>query len=191
MVVLNYAKTSVRLAEADFHSRYLSERLPNSLRPDVQESAEVSIPGLPGVEVPDATAAVKTTRAITNLLLQAKAKVEAGDKVPLPSATAAKQLLKDGRTVFDTAVKLAGLNAELQKRQIAVPERLTDAAEYIAQCTAEFAEAKAKRALDEDAFDDALLTLRANLTRLARLASRAFESPGDGVAWLLESSREG
>ncbi|QXV63235.1 ParB/RepB/Spo0J family partition protein [Amycolatopsis sp. TNS106] len=190
MVVLNYSKTSVRLAEADFHNRYLSKRLPASLRPATQSESEVSIPGLTDVVMPDATAAVKASRAVTDSLLQAKARVQAGDKVPLSSAKSADELLKDGRNVFDIAVKMAGQNAELQKRQIAVPERLTDAAEHIDQCVAEFADAKAKRALDEDAFDDALLTVRASLARLARLAGRAFSTPSDGVAWLLDASRE-
>ncbi|MFB8755109.1 transcriptional regulator [Streptomyces nigra] len=190
MVVLNYAKTSVRLAEADFHSRYLEERLPDELRPAVQESAAVSIPGLVGVAIPDATSTVKTTRALTDSLLQAKAAAQAGGSLDAVSVAKADALIKTARKTFDAAVKLAGANAELQKRQVAVPERLTDAADYVNQCAAEFAEARAKRALDEDAFDDALLTLRASLTRLAKQAGRTFSSPGSGVAWLLDSTRE-
>jgi hypothetical protein len=99
--------------------------------------------------------------------------------------------MKTARKTFDVAVKMAGQNAQLQKRQVAVPERLTDAADYVQQCAKEFAEARAKRALDEDAFDDALLTLRASLARLAKQAGRTFSSPGDGVAWLLDATREG
>ncbi|MEW2807273.1 transcriptional regulator [Streptomyces massasporeus] len=190
MVVLNYAKTTVRLAEADFHSRYLDERLPDELRPAVQESAVVSIPGLEGVAIPDATAVVKTTRALTDALLQAKATAQAGDKLGAGAVTQADALIKSARRTFDVAVKMAGANAELQKRQVAVPARLTDAADYINQCAAEFAEARAKRALDEDAFDDALLTLKASLARLAKQAGRTFSSPGDGVAWLLDATRE-
>ncbi|WP_411107155.1 transposase [Streptomyces sp. cmx-4-9] len=191
MVVLNYPKTSVRLAEADFHARYLDERLPDDLRPAAQASAAVSIPGLPGIAVPDATAAVKTARALTDSLLQAKAASLAGDKLTPAEVTQAAARIKAARGTFDTAVKLAGQSASLQKRKIAVPERLTDAADYVNQCAAEFAEAKSKRALDEDSFDDALLTLRASLTRLAKQAGRTFSSPGDGVEWLLNATREG
>ncbi|MFI9160006.1 transcriptional regulator [Kitasatospora aureofaciens] len=190
MVVLNYPKTSVRLAEADFHTRFLDERLPDDLRPATQESTAVSIPGLPGVAVSDATAAVKTTRALTDNLLRAKAATLAGDKLTPVEVTQAAAMIKSARSTFDIAVKMAGLNAQLQKRRIAVPERLTDAADYVNQCTSEFAEAKAKRALDEDAFDDALLTLRASLARLAKQAGRTFSSPGDGVEWLLNATRE-
>ncbi|PRY29033.1 ParB/RepB/Spo0J family partition protein [Pseudosporangium ferrugineum] len=190
MVVLNYPKTSVRLAEADFHTRYLSERLPDVLRPAVQESASVSIPGLPGVSMPDATATVKTTRALTDSLLQASAKTRARNKLGSSDVDEADGLMKTARKTFDAAVKLAGQNAQLHKRQVVVTERLTDAADYVNQCAAEFAEARAKRALDEDAFDDALLTLRASLTRLAKQAGRTFGSPGDGVAWLLDTAQE-
>ncbi|MGA5731757.1 transcriptional regulator [Streptomyces seoulensis] len=190
MVVLNYAKTAVRLAESDFHSRYLEERLPGELRPVAQESAVVEIPGLEGVAIPDATAAVKTTRALTDALLQAKATAQAGDKLAAQAVTRADALIKTARKTFDVAVKMAGANAELQKRQVAVPTRLTDAADYVNQCAAEFAEARAKRALDEDAFDDALLTLKASLARLAKQAGRTFSSPGDGVAWLLGATKE-
>lgn len=190
MVVLNYPKTSVRLAEADFHTRFLDERLPADLRPAAQDSAAVSIPGLPGVAVQDGTAVVKATRALTDNLLKAKAAALAGAKLTPAEVTQAAAKIKSARGTFDIAVKMAGQNAQLQKRKIAVPERLTDAADYVNQCAAEFAEAKAKRALDEDSFDDALLTLRASLARLAKQAGRTFSSPGDGVEWLLNSTRE-
>ncbi|MFH9607120.1 transcriptional regulator [Streptomyces sp. NPDC017448] len=190
MVVLNYPKTSVRLAEADFHTRFLDERLPADLRPAAQDSAAVSIPGLPGVAVQDGTAVVKATRALTDSLLKAKAAALAGAKLTPAEVTQAAAKIKSARGTFDVAVKMAGQNAQLQKRKIAVPERLTDAADYVNQCAAEFAEAKAKRALDEDSFDDALLTLRASLARLAKQAGRTFSSPGDGVEWLLNATRE-
>ncbi|MHC5261360.1 ParB N-terminal domain-containing protein [Streptomyces sp. UC4497] len=190
MVVLNYPKTTVRLAEADFHARYLDERLPRELKPAAQESASVAIPGLPGVAVPDASAEVKTARALTDALLQAKATAQGGDTLTAAETAAADGLLKAARGTFDQAVKMAGQNAQLQKRQIAVPERLTDAADYVNQCAAEFADAKQKRALDEDAFDDALLTLRGSLMRLAKQAGRTFSTPGDGVNWLLDATRE-
>lgn len=190
MVVLNYPKTSLRLAEGDFHSRYLEERLPAQLRPAVQGSSSVAIPGLPGVAVPDATAAAKAVRALTDQLLQAEATRLAGDKLEPWTVAEADGLIRSARKSFDVAVKLAGQNAQLEKRKIAVQERLTDAADYVKQCAAEFAEAKAKRALDEDAFDDALLELRDSLARLARQAGRTFSSPGDGVEWLLAATRE-
>ncbi|NKR63145.1 hypothetical protein GS486_06335 [Rhodococcus hoagii] len=190
MVLLNYPKTSVRLAESDFHDRYLRDRLPEELRPSVEKPTVTAIPGLPGVEMQDATSAVKTTRALTDALLRAKATALAGEKIEPLAVTEADKLIKTARETFDVAVKLAGQNAQLQKRKIAVPERLTDAADHVNQCAVEFAEARAKRALDDDAFDDALLTLRSSLARLAKQAGRAFDTPGEGVLWLLAATAE-
>lgn len=189
MVVLNFAKTSVRYAEADFYDRYLEERLPEDLQPPAQTPSAIEIPGLPGVAVTDAARGVKTTRALTDMLLKAEAARRSADKLDVKSAAQADELIKSARTTFETAVRLAGQNAQLQKRQIAVSERLTDAAEYVNQCASEFAEAKSKRTLDEDSFDDALLTLRESLVRLARQAGRTFDTPGDGVEWLLDATR--
>lgn len=186
MVVLNYAKTAVRLAKADFYTEYLEKRLPDGLRPTSPKPVVTSIPGLTEVSVPDATPAVKTTRALTDVLLQAKAAAQAGAKLSAAQVVEADSIIKTARRSFDTAVKLAGV----QSQGGAAPERLTDAADYVNQCAAEFAGARAVRALDDEAFDDALITLRASLVRLARLAGRAFDSPGEGVAWLLSAVKE-
>ncbi|MGA4539046.1 transcriptional regulator [Uniformispora flossi] len=190
MVVLNFPKTSLRLAEADFHARYLDERLPPQLRPSVQEASSVAIPGLPGVAIADGSTAVRTGRALTDTLLQAKAASQVDAKADPARVSEADGLLRAARETFDTAVRLAGQNAMLEKRKIAVPTRLSDAADYVAQCAAEFADARAKRTLDEEAFDEALITLRASLVRLAKQAGRAFSDPGEGVAWLLDSTRD-
>lgn len=189
-IVLNYSKTTLRLVEPDFYERYLKDRLPDDLKPAVVVPAVIQIPGLAGVSVPDAGAEVKVAQALTDTLLRSKASALAGEKLSPAEVATADRILKGAKDVFDDATRMAGKNAQLQKRQIAVPERLTDAADYVNQCVTEFAEAKSKRALDEEAFDDALLELRASLARLAKLANRAFENPADGVAWLLSATRE-
>nr|WTB34746.1 hypothetical protein OG781_39415 [Streptomyces sp. NBC_00830] len=79
--------------------------LPDDLRPAAQASAAVSIPGLPGVAVPDATAAVKTTRALTDSLLQAKAATLAGDKLPPAEVTQAAAKIKSARGTFDVDLR--------------------------------------------------------------------------------------
>lgn len=187
-IVLKSAKTTLRLVEGDFYDRYLADRLPDDLKTTGVESKTVEIPGLSGVSVRDAEASVKAVRTLTDQLLKAKAIAQAGDKRSAEDVSTADKTMRDARSAFDTANRLAGQNAQLQKRRTAVPDRLTDAAEYIQQCASEFAEAKSKRALDEDAFDDALLVLKESLERLARLAGRTFDTPGDGVAWLLNSA---
>ncbi|GAB4584302.1 ParB N-terminal domain-containing protein [Nocardia sp. IFM 10818] len=189
-VVLNYSKTTLRLMEQDFYDRYLKRQLPSELKSPAAESESVQIPGLPGVVVPDAPVDVKLSQKLTDTLLKAKALSQAGGKLKPAEVASADQILKDARESFDTAARLAGKDAQYQKRQLAVPERLTDAADYVSQCVTEFAEAKSKRALDDDAFDDALLILKASLVRLAKLAARTYDTPGDGVDWLLTATRE-
>lgn len=189
MVLLDYPKTSLRLAEADFHTRYLETRLPEKLKPTVARAAPVTVPGIPGATLPTPSSESAAAEALTDQLLRAKAVATDGKVATPEEVTKASELVKQARETFDVAVKMAGQNAELVKRQTAVPERLTDAAEYVTQCANEFAEAKAKRALDEEAFDDALIVLRESLEKLARQAGRTFPAPGEGVAWLLEAAR--
>ncbi|WP_249494167.1 ParB N-terminal domain-containing protein [Kocuria rhizophila] len=189
MVLLDYSKTSLRLAEADFHTRYLASRLPEDLKGQEAATAPADVPGLPGVVVPARSGDAAEAVALTDRLLKAKAAAINTDATTPEEAEEAAAVITEAKKVFDTAVKLAGQNAELIKRQTQVPERLTDAADYITQCADEFAEARAKRALDEEAFDDALLVVRESLERLARQAGRAFTTPGDGVAWLLNAVR--
>lgn len=189
LVLLDFPKTSLRLVEEDFHTRYLESRLPAELRAAVPTPESVAVPGIPGAILPSASSSSAAAEALTNQLLRAKAVSHDGKNSTPGDVAAASKVFKTARQTFDVAVKLAGQNAELVKRQTAVPERLTDAADYVAQCANEFAEAKAKRALDEEAFDDALIVLRDSMESLARHAARAFPAPGDGVAWLLAASR--
>lgn len=147
------------------------------------------MPGIPGAELPAKSPSSAAAEALTDHLLRAKAIATADDLSGSSDGTAATAVMKEAREKFDLAVKLAGQNAELVKRQTQVPERISDATEYLNQCASEFAEAKAKRALDEEAFDDALIGLRESMESLARQAGRTFTSPGEGVAWLLDSVR--
>jgi len=189
MVLLDYPKTSLRLAEEDFHTRYLESRLPAELKPSVAPAEPLSVPGIHGAVLPGQSSGSAAAEALTDQLLRAKAVASDGKSATPEDVARASAVVKQARETFDVAVKLAGQNAELVKRQTQVPERLTDAAEYVTQCANEFAEAKAKRALDEEAFDDALIVLRESLEFLARQAGRTFTAPGEGVAWLLDAAR--
>ncbi|MGD8202148.1 hypothetical protein ACQE98_16030 [Ornithinimicrobium sp. W1679] len=189
MLLLDYPKTSLRLAEEDFYRRYLEPRLSNGLKPSPTAAEPVTVPGIPGATLPAKSADSAALEVLTGRLLRAKALANGGGSGSAEEIAKAAKVMKEARGSFDTAVKLAGQNAELVKRQTAVPERLTDAADYVTQCANEFAEAKAKRALDEEAFDDALIVLRESLDRLARQAGRTFMAPGEGVVWLLDAVR--
>lgn len=77
-----------------------------------------------------------------NALIVNKAKsASQATNVDPRAAADAGATITEARKTFDVAARLAGQNAELKKRQLAVPDRLTDAAELVAQCANEFAEA--------------------------------------------------
>ncbi|MFF0545334.1 hypothetical protein ACFYTF_21105 [Nocardia thailandica] len=188
-ILLGHAKTTVRLVEADFHQRYLDARLPAALKEVGAGPTEVAVPGL-GVTVQAGSAPASAARALTDKLLKAKAVTAPGRSAPLAATEEAESTIQQAIQVFEVATHLAGKNVQLKKRQIAVPQRISDAAESLQQCHQEFAAAKAQRALDEDAFDEALLDLRAQLQKLSRQAARGIASPGDGVSWLLRITQE-
>ncbi|MFI6325533.1 transcriptional regulator [Nonomuraea sp. NPDC050556] len=189
MIVLGYAKTDVRLAKTDFHDKYLEPKLPESIKPEVK-SAPVNIPGLDGLTVPDATPTAKATRALTDTLLKAKATALAGSKVSTTQVTEAAEKLRAAKDSFDRALTPAGRDDRQQQRRLAAPERLSDACDNIDLCIGDLAQARATRALDEEAFDDAVIRLRQSLEKLAKQAARTFTEPGDGVAWLLEVMKD-
>lgn len=186
MIVLDYAKTDVRLAKANFHETYLNPRLADEIRPAARNSAPVAIPGLQATVSGPAPAAA-AAKELTDTLLKAKATVVGAGRT---SVSAAKQeqaagKIKAARDAFDRALEPAGKDARLQQRKAAAPDRLFDACDDIDLCVAELAQARATRGLDEDAFDDAALRLRGSLAKLAKEAKRTFNEPGDGTAWLL------
>jgi hypothetical protein len=187
MIVLGYAKTDVRLAQADFHEKYLDPKLPDAIRPPVQVATQVSVPGLPGLALPGAAPLAKTTKLFTDSLLQAKAVAQASaGRSTAAEATAAADTLNAAKAAFNKALEPAGKDVRLQQRKLAAPERLTDACDDIDLCTGELAQAMANRALDEAAFDDAVIRLKTTLGRLAKQASRSISDPGEGISWLME-----
>ncbi|MEV5296488.1 transcriptional regulator [Amycolatopsis methanolica] len=189
MIILGYAKTDVRLAQADFHTKYLEPKLPDAIKPSVPAASTFTVPGLSDVTVPETAPKAKVNKALTDSLLKAKAQSQQGH-ADQATAVAAGKTLKQAKDAFDRALGPAGRDVRLQQRRLAAPERLSDACDDIELCAGELAQARATRALDEAAFDDAVLRLREVMRKLAREASRTFIEPGDGVAWLLETVKE-
>lgn len=190
MVVLGRAKTDLRLAAPDFHEKYLEPKLPGELKPAESSPTAVEIPGLPGTKAPIASAALEKARAFTSGLLQAKATAESAGKTDTETAKAAVQKLSDAKEAVRRALEPAGRDESLRQRKLAAPERLSDACDNIEYCVSDLAEARAKRAIDEEAFDDAAVRLRAVLGKLAKEARRTFSEPGDGVSWLLSLAED-
>lgn len=188
MLVLGFSKTDLRLAESDFFDRYLTSKLPPEVVPTVETTDQpVSIPGLPKVSIAStATATERKTRKLADDLLKASATAQSND---VASASAANLHVDEIKKAVDRALEPAGRAARLQKRRLAAPERLSDAVDDIGLCTEELASARATGAVDDDAFDDAVIELRKAFQLLAKQAAKTFPEPGDGVAWLLAASR--
>jgi hypothetical protein len=186
-ILLGLPKTSLRFVEGDFFTTYLEERLPDALKAPAPQASAVEIPGLPGVVIEDDGDATRSARALTDRLLQARTQTLAG----APSVAAeAGMLLKSADEVFRTATRRAGADSTLRKKQTAVPEQVSEAADCLVQAAREFARSRAERTLDLDAFDAALLELRDGLEQLARQGARSEpEDQGEGVAWLLNTVR--
>ncbi|WP_326945320.1 transcriptional regulator [Amycolatopsis sp. NBC_01307] len=178
-IMLGFSKTDVRFIESDFQSRYLDKVLPAELKPE-SASATVAIPGL-GVSVKGASDEVAAARELTNTVLKART-VEithtsgyAGE--PVEEAAELKEAMNQ-------AIERAGRQIQLRKRKQAAPDRLNSATAEIDQCITELVMSRASRALDEEAFNDALLSFRRSLRGLAVETSRTVEEQNEGVAWL-------
>lgn len=185
MIVLGYAKTDLRFAQPDFYEKYLDSKLSDEIRPTVDAATSVQIPGLGGVEVPAAGPQARVTKALTDELLKAKAAAQSASS-PDGTGTSAAATLAAARDSFDRALTPAGRDARLQKRKLAAPERLSDACDDIELCAGDLAQSRATRAVDDSAFDDAVLRLRTAIEKLAKEARRTFTEPGEGVDWLLK-----
>lgn len=192
-ILLDFAKTDVRHIDEHFvKADYLTKNLPENLREGsvggVQESDSLEIPGL-GVSVDGPVSDVVAARAVTDRILRAKA--VAGMKSDSGFSDGerwgANELYEDAKTAFDKAIDVAGRDARVRKRKQLAPARLADACASIDQCVVELVQARTSRSFDEEAFDDAVLVLRASLSRLAQQAKRTQGEPGDGVSWLIDA----
>ncbi|RSS47261.1 transcriptional regulator [Streptomyces sp. WAC07061] len=184
LIVLEFSKTDVRLADVDFRSRYLQRHLPEQLKQaPAQPAAARVIPGL-NRSLPADDPHVAAAKAFTNTLLQAKAVERAPEAVSQQESDEAAELWRQAREAVEEALVPAGKDARVRKRKQAAPDRLNDAVQDIEQCVTDMTLARASRNLDEETLDEAILALRASLVKLAREASR-IEEPGDGVVWLL------
>ncbi|MFD7230554.1 transcriptional regulator [Streptomyces sp. NPDC059881] len=187
-IVLNFSKTDVRLIEPEFKSRYLDQRLPESLRTAPAAPSAVSIPGL-NRTVKSAPPKVAAAKALTDSILKAKAVEGAGELVEAARMAEASRTFQAAREAVEDALEPAGKDARIRKRKQAAPDRIHDACQDIQQCITDLSLARASRSLDEEAFDESVVKLRQILTRLAHESSRSIKAPGDGVSWLLEAVR--
>ena len=187
-IVLDFAKTDVRFIEPDFQARYLARLLPESLKPTgAAAPAAVTIPGL-NRTVQAAGARVAAARALTDTLLKAKAVEASGSAAAGVGTEAATETIGAFRKAFEEAIVGAGRDIRLKKKRQAAPDRITDACQDLEQCITDIVLARGSGSLDEGAFDDAVLQLRAVMGKLATEAQRSIELPGDGLAWMIDAA---
>ncbi|WP_330349508.1 transcriptional regulator [Streptomyces sp. NBC_00582] len=188
-IVLGFSKTDVRLIESDFRDRYLNQTLPTSLKPQSSATGTVAIPGL-NRAVRSAAPRVAEAKTLTDTILKAKAVENAEDGKLSDRGIAAARVFTEAKKAVEEALEPAGKDARVRKRKQAAPDRITDACRDIEQCITDLSLAKASNSLDEEAFDEAVLALRQQLTKLAVATQRSIKAPGDGVSWLLDAVRQ-
>jgi hypothetical protein len=179
-IVLNKSKTDVRLIEADFADRYLKELVPAVEANGGSPAAK--IPGL-SVEAPQPAAAVAGLKALTDEVLKARAVSENPDAVTPGDMEAAAEKLTAVTAALEHGLTHAGKNTRVLKARLAPVDRLSDAVDDLRETLAAVAEARATGNFDPGDLDDALLTMREHLVKLAQLAGRD-ESTSEGLLWL-------
>ncbi|MYX13937.1 transcriptional regulator [Streptomyces sp. SID8374] len=187
-MLLGFAKTDVRFVDHDFRQKYLCKTLPASEAPAAAPagSAGIAIPGL-GRAVEGPSADLSAAKALTDAVLHARAVGEPGSSASPEVAAEAQREFERLRIALDEAITDAGRDARIKKRKQAAPARLADAGRNIDQCITDLVMSRARRSLDEEAFDDAVSDLRQQLEKLAVEVRRTVQEPGDGVTWLLEA----
>jgi ParB-like chromosome segregation protein Spo0J len=184
-IALDFSKTDVRFIGPKFHTQYLDQRLPESVKKATvaQAPATVAIPGLNRTVQASGTG-LATARALTDYVLKAKAAKIGHGAHASPEAVEAVKTVDELKDVFEEAVVFAGKDVRLRKKRQAAPDRVTDACKSLEQCITDLVMARGNGSLDEGAFDDALLSLRTVLRRLGVEASKSIPLPDEGLAWL-------
>jgi hypothetical protein len=184
-VVLDFAKTDLRVMQEDFFGKYVSKKLPSSTVPKIEPQGATGIPGLPGVDLPGESTEVLQLRALADSVLQAQA-LQKQATLASPAAEETTQVLTVVRAAYEDARKLAGADADYRKKGTTPAERILTASDHVDFATAAVIDANAARSLDVGALEDSLEILRQSLTRFAQMLGRV--EPTDdmdvGFTWI-------
>jgi hypothetical protein len=181
-IVMGYSKTDVRYVEPDF-AKYkpIQAVLP---APDPVAAAPVAIPGL-SVTAPPPSPRVEQLKQLTTEVLQAKA-VSLDPEVATPaSQSKAAETLTSVGEALDEALGQAGKDGRLKKKRFGPVDRLSDANEDLQLTVDAIAEARSTGNFAPGDLDDALVTLRGNLVKIAQAVARTkSDEDGQGIEWL-------
>lgn len=183
-VVLDFAKTDLRVMDEKFFELYAEAKLPSDLLPGQVAITPGAVPGLPDVQLPAEPETLRKVRTVADAVLKAAAREKVATvDTPMPMDSA--KVLSDVRQVFQEARTKAGASAELRRKAISPSERILEAGDAIDAACVALHEARAMNALDVPALEDALEILRKSMTRLAQLLSRVPDDTKDvGFNWL-------
>ena len=179
-IVLDRSKTDVRLIGPGFAKQYM---------PAIVPAAPSATPTrtIPGTKIAGSqpTAAVASLKQLTNDVLKARAVEAAGDAVATEARAVAGEELAKVRDELREALTKADIKAKEQTRKAAAADRLGDANDDLDLTIEAIVAARATQTFDPDDLDDALVTMRTRLGKLAReTAKGGAEASGDGLAWL-------
>jgi hypothetical protein len=183
-IALEKSKTDVRLIDADFSE----QRKIQELLPEVESSAteQAKVPGLT-VTAPAPSKRVEQLKQLTTEVLRAKAISQAPKTEVAPGKHfAATEQLRRVDEALEEALEQAGKAGRLKKKRYAPVDRLSDANEDLQLTIEAMAEARATGNFEPGDLDDGLVTLRANLIKIAQAISRANADGGEGIDWVKE-----
>ncbi|MEV7969426.1 ParB/RepB/Spo0J family partition protein [Sphaerisporangium sp. NPDC088356] len=189
-IVLGKSKTDVRLIEDNFTDKYLKPRLAPELKSEVTAApASVKIPGL-DINVRDTSPKIKQARATTDMVLRARAKTAAATLLTPKESAEANRVISAADKAVESGLTTAGRDIRLRKRKLAAPERLSDVNDLLLLCIDDIAQARSQGLFDYEPLDDALVSLRDTLRKLAQQASRGVNDPGEGLIWLQNATTD-
>jgi hypothetical protein len=185
-LALDKSKTDLRLIDQAFAPTYLAAEIPES----APAPPTRIIPGT-SILTKQPSQNIQQLKALTNQVLRAKAVIaSSGTDAPNEAVAEASRHVEDMKKAIDGALDKAGKNVRIQRRQVAPGERITDAVEDLDLAVRAIAEARAGARFEADNVEDALVSLRGSIERLAQQVSlsRGDDEPGDGTTWLLAAA---
>ena len=178
-IVLNKSKTDLRLIEPDFVQRYMK----GLLETKTPMAPPVKIPGT-SILVSGPSQEVLALRQLTTSALQAKSvALASGAAVPAEAKKATDLLVRLDESLVK-ALDHAGKQARVVKRRLAAVDRVSDACDDLELAVAAVAESRATGNFDTGDLDEALVTLKSNLEKLAAIVVRGSDSEAEGIVWL-------
>lgn len=180
-IALDKSKTDVRLIESDFSKhKKMQALLPAT---EKKAAAPVAVPGL-SVTAPPPSQRVEQLKQLTTDVLQAKAVASTPEANPPGKTFNAGEKLKKVNDALEDALAQAGKDGRLKKRRFAPVDRLSDANEDLQLTIDAIADARATGNFEPADIDDALVTMRTNLLKIAQLIARTEAEGGQGIDWL-------